>query len=69
MTTREEILTAALRLPEDDRLAIAGELLATVSDDLTADWDDEEFLAELERRVADLESAVPADKLWDHSAK
>jgi len=69
VTTREEILTAALRLPEDDRLAIAGELLATVSDDLTADWDDEEFLAELERRVADLESAVPADKLWDHSAK
>jgi hypothetical protein len=68
MTTREEILTAAMQLPEDDRLAIAGQLLATVPDELVCDWDDEEFLDELERRAGDLEGNVPADQLWQQIA-
>jgi hypothetical protein len=64
MTSREEILSAALQLPEADRLAIAGRLLATVADELMEDTDDE-FLAELDRRIGDLEGSVSAADLWD----
>jgi hypothetical protein len=64
VTTRDEILTAALLLPERDRLEIAGQLLETVAGGPTGNLADEEFLDELDRRAGDLEGAVPAEELW-----
>jgi hypothetical protein len=64
MTTRDEILTAALQLSELDRLEIAGRLLETVPDGTASWWTDDEFIEELDRRAGDLEDAVPATELW-----
>lgn len=60
-----EIIDAALKLPEAERLLIATRLLET----LPADYpdlpeDDPEFLAELERRASDTEPTVPVADLW-----
>lgn len=68
MTTRNEILAAAMLLPEDERLAIAGQLQETVPADCQ-DWStNEEFLDELDRRVNDLQGSVPAEDLWQADA-
>jgi hypothetical protein len=69
---RDEILNAALQLPEDDRMVIVGRLLETLPDEPPG-WsmDDPEFQAELERRSGDWEGAVPWEQLRDeppHSA-
>ena len=51
--TRDEILDAALRLPESDRLVIASRLMETLPDDLPGLSDDDpEFAAELDLQHA-----------------
>lgn len=65
MTTREEILAAAMQLSESDRLEIADRLLETVPEGSTGWWaEDEAFLDELDRRAGDLHGAVPVNELW-----
>lgn len=67
MITRDEDLSAALQLPERDRLEIAGRLLETVPDDLETWWaEDEEFLDELDRRAGDPSRAIPAEEIWQY---
>jgi hypothetical protein len=62
---RDEILDAALKLSESDRLVIATRLLDTLPDDLPGlSEDDPEFLDELERRAKDTEGSIPAADLW-----
>ncbi len=63
--TREEILSAAMQLPEADRLSIAAQLLDTIPDDAPGlSMDDEGLLEELERRFNDKAGAVPFCELW-----
>ena len=63
--SRDEILDAALRLPEADRLLIATRLLQTVPDERADPVDDDEvFLAELERRASDAGPTIPLGELW-----
>ena len=57
-TSRDDILKAALGLPESDRLAIAVRLMDTLSDDQAGLADDDELAAELERRSGDLEGSI-----------
>lgn len=57
-STREEILDAALGLPESDRLAIAVRLMETLPDDQPGLAGDSDLAAELERRSGDLEGSV-----------
>jgi len=60
-----EILDAAMKLPESERLLIATRLLETLPDDYPGlSEDDAGFLAELERRASDNEAAVPVSELW-----
>jgi hypothetical protein len=62
---RDEILDAALKLSESDRLVIATRLLDTLPDDLPGpSEDDPAFLAELDRRAKDTEGWVPLSDLW-----
>ncbi len=62
-TIGDEILQAALQLPEGDRLAIVHRLLETLPEDLPGlPVDDPEFAAELERRSGDWDGAVA----WEH---
>lgn len=64
-SNRDEILAAALKLPDIDRLLIATQLLETLPDNIPGlSEDDSGFLAELERRASDRESAVPLSELW-----
>lgn len=64
-TTGERILDAALRLSEDDRMAIVSRLLETLPDDvLNGSDDDPGFLEELERRANDSAPTVPLSELW-----
>jgi hypothetical protein len=64
--TRDEILDAALRLPESDRLVIASRLMETLPDDLPGlSEDDPEFDAELDRRSGDIDESVPWEQLRD----
>lgn len=60
-----EIIDAALKLPESDRLLIAARLLETLPDDYPGlSADDAGFLDELERRGADAEPTIPVSELW-----
>jgi hypothetical protein len=64
--TRDEILDAALGLPESDRLVIANRLLETLPEDAPGLSDDDpEFDAELDRRSGDLSGSVPWEQLRD----
>ena len=64
--TREEVLSAALRLPEDDRLAIASRLMETLPDVPPGLPEDEaEFVAELDRRSGDFKDAIAWADLRD----
>jgi hypothetical protein len=55
----DAILQAALRLPEDERLAVAIRLLETVPDEPAGlSIDDPDLVEELKRRSADLDGAV-----------
>jgi len=65
VTSRDEILNAALKLPESDRLLIATRLMDTLPEELPGlSEDDPGFLEELERRACDSESTIPASELW-----
>jgi hypothetical protein len=60
----QAILDAALKLPENDRLAIALRLWETLPDgDLSAGLDDPELTAELNRRFAENAGSVPWPEL------
>jgi putative addiction module component (TIGR02574 family) len=48
--TAAALLSAALQLPDDERLSLATELIASVDGPADADWD-EAWLAELDRRA------------------
>jgi hypothetical protein len=64
-TDRDEILDAALGLPEADRLLIASRLLETLPDDLPGlSEDDRGFLDELERRAQGTDATVPLPELF-----
>lgn len=63
--SRDEILNAALKLPDSDRLLIATRLLDTLPDDMPGlSEDDPGFLEELERRAQDTGATLPAVELW-----
>jgi len=56
----QAILDAALRLSENERLAIVSRLLETLPpEDMTVSLDDPQLVEELDRRFADDEGAVP----------
>lgn len=64
--TPDEILDAALQLPESDRLSIASRLLDTLPDHPPGLSDDDpQFAAELDRRSGDLTGAIPWEQLRD----
>jgi hypothetical protein len=61
----DEIIDAALKLPESDRLLIAARLLDTLPDDYPGLSEDEPgFLDELERRASDTAATIPVSELW-----
>jgi hypothetical protein len=54
-----------LKLPENERLSIATQLLSTLPSDASDVFaDDEELLAELERRSTDGSQPVPLSDIW-----
>lgn len=60
-----EIIDAALKLPEADRLLIATRLLETLPDDYPGLSEDETgFLDELQRRASDTQPTIPVSDLW-----
>ena len=64
-STPDEIIDAALKLPESDRLMIATRLLDTLRDDQPGlSEDDPGFLDELERRANDTGPTIPLSELW-----
>ena len=66
MTQPQEILEAALGLPEDDRLQLVTQLLESFpNDSYGVSLDDPDLMDELDRRFADTEGATPMSKLWD----
>ena len=61
----DEILDAALKLSESDRLRIATRLLDTLPDEFPGlSEDDSGFLEELERRSNDPGPSIPVSELW-----
>lgn len=64
-TTREDVLAAALGLSESDRLVIATRLMDSLPDDQPGLSDDDDLVAELERRSGDLEGSVDWTDLRD----
>jgi hypothetical protein len=64
----DDLLTAALQLPEDERLILASRILESVPDEPAGlSIDDPELLEELNRRSADLEGAIPWETLKDET--
>ncbi|MGD9644408.1 MAG: hypothetical protein AB7U73_01770 [Pirellulales bacterium] len=64
-STPDEIVDAALKLSEADRLLIANRLLETLPDDLPGlSCEDAVLLDELERRAGDSAPTIPASELW-----
>jgi hypothetical protein len=63
---QNEILEAALRLSEPERIVLVTRLLETLpADELGGlSLDRPDLLEELERRFNDLEGAVPLSDLW-----
>jgi len=55
----QTLLDAALQLPEADRLALASCLLESLPPAATLSVDDPNLIAELDRRFADADGAVP----------
>ncbi len=56
----DEVLKAALALPESERLALANQLLDTIPDEL---FDDEAWKDELERRVNERDQFIPWEEV------
>ena len=66
--TAEEIVSAAIQLPESDRLAIVSQLLETMGDEEHLPGvDDSDFIEELHRRRTDPADAVPWSQLRDEA--
>jgi hypothetical protein len=64
-TTRDEIVRAAMELPESERLSIASELLGTLPDDMPGlSLEDEDLLAELDRRANDGSEPIELSDIW-----
>lgn len=64
--TVDEIVTAAIQLPESERLAIVSRLLETMGDKEDFQGiDDAEFIEEMRRRRDDSTDAVPWSQLRD----
>jgi hypothetical protein len=60
----QQIFDAALALPEADRIALAARLLESASDDVPGlSIDDDDLIAELDRRFKDREGAIDWDDL------
>lgn len=65
-TTRNEVLAAAMRLPEDERLEIIDRLMETLADELPGLSDnDPELPDELLRRSRDRDGGVAWSQLRD----
>lgn len=62
--TAQKLLTGALALPENERVKLASELLASVPQSPDPDWDSA-WLAELDRRVKDVESGKVKLASWE----
>ena len=61
----KEILEAALKLPEPERIRLVARLLETLpTDELGLSLDRPDLLEELERRFTDLQGTVPLADLW-----
>ena len=60
-----EIIEAALKLSESDRMLIAARLLETLPENYPGlSEDDEGFLDELERRANQTDATIPVSDLW-----
>jgi hypothetical protein len=60
-----EVMDAALKLSEAERLIVAARLMETISSDLSGLSDDDpNFLDELERRAGDNAPGIPISELW-----
>ncbi len=67
-STLAEIVSAAIQLSEKDRLAIVSQLLETMGDEEhLPDIDDDDFIAEIQRRRNDPADAVPWSQLRDEN--
>lgn len=68
-TTHDEILEAAMLLPETERLSIATRLLGTLSNEAEEldhedlDLDDEDLIKEWDRRFNDGSETIPVSEL------
>ncbi len=61
----EELLKAALALPEQERAFLATRLLESMpADDGGTSLEQSSLFEELDRRFADMTGAVPASELW-----
>lgn len=60
------LLQRALILPEDDRLQLASELIASVDGPMDSNWEDE-WLAELDRRVERARSEGDRGRPWSEA--
>lgn len=64
-TDRDEIIDAALKLSEADRLMVVARLLETLPEEFPGlSADDPGFLEELERRANERGPVVPVSDLW-----
>jgi len=62
--TPDNILQAALNLPDNERLDLAARLLDTVPPD-TLSVDDPDFIAEMDRRFNDGSPTIPWSEIRD----
>ena len=61
----DEIIDAALKLPESDRLLIVARLLETLPNDYPGlSEDNAGFMDELERRASDADPTIPVSDVW-----
>lgn len=66
--TATEIVSAAIQLPEADRLAIVSQLLETMGDEEhLPDVDDDGFIEEMQRRRNDADASVSWSQLRDEN--
>jgi len=66
MTLTDEIIDAALRLPETDRFQLVTRLVESFPNDGAGlSLDDPDLIDELDRRFHEAASTVPLSQLWD----